>query len=75
MATSSTPKPEPEQKAFEASAEGAAQTTVTQPSGRERVEAYDKDSGTKLLHKVPRSWLDGRFPNLSETPSSKKAGN
>ena len=36
-----------------------------------RVAAYDKVSGDKLPYPVPLSHLDGRFPNLSETPSSK----
>ena len=38
-----------------------------------RVYAYDTQSGAKLHDTVPRSWLDGRFPNLKEQPS-KKAG-
>ena len=40
---------------------------------RKLVYVYDKESGDKLPNPVPETWLDGRFPNLSETPS-KKAG-
>lgn len=43
--------------------------TVTHPPARVRV--FDKNTDTILGHKVPRSWLDGRFPNLKEVPSSK----
>lgn len=39
-----------------------------------RVTVYDRVTGEKLPYKVPLSYLDGRFPNLKETPSS-KAGN
>ncbi|KQR02482.1 hypothetical protein ASF72_10635 [Arthrobacter sp. Leaf141] len=46
----------------------------TPQAKRGRVPAYDKETGKKLPHKVPVSHLDGRFPNLVETPSS-KAGN
>lgn len=41
---------------------------------RKLVYVYDSLSGEKLPNPVPQTWLDGRFPNLSETPSSKKAG-
>lgn len=40
---------------------------------RKMVYVYDKTSGEKLPNPVPETWLDGRFPNLSATPS-KKAG-
>ncbi|QFG09556.1 hypothetical protein HYQ00_gp12 [Arthrobacter phage TripleJ] len=40
---------------------------------RKLVYVYDKTTGDKLPNPVPETWLDGRFPNLSETPS-KKAG-
>ncbi|AYN57869.1 hypothetical protein PP640_gp14 [Arthrobacter phage Faja] len=40
---------------------------------RKLVYVYDKESGNKLPNPVPETWLDGRFPNLSLTPS-KKAG-
>lgn len=45
---------------------------VTEPN--KRVTVYDRVTGEKLPYKVPLSHLDGRFPNLKETPSS-KAGN
>lgn len=51
--------------------------TVTEPSAtpaQGRVYVYDTETGNKLPNPVPRSWLDGRFPNLKEQPS-KKAGN
>lgn len=40
---------------------------------RKKVHVYDNTTGDKLPNPVPETWLDGRFPNLSETPS-KKAG-
>lgn len=40
---------------------------------RKLVYVYDTVSGDKLPNPVPETWLDGRFPNLSLTPS-KKAG-
>jgi hypothetical protein len=40
---------------------------------RKKVYVYDNTTGEKLPNPVPETWLDGRFPNLSETPS-KKAG-
>jgi hypothetical protein len=40
---------------------------------RKLVYVYDSDTGKKLDRPVPQTWLDGRFPHLSETPS-KKAG-
>ncbi|HAY43702.1 MAG TPA: hypothetical protein DCY59_09195 [Micrococcaceae bacterium] len=54
---------------------------VTEPAQPERV--YDPrkmvrvmDAKTKqvIRRTVPETWLDGRFPNLIETPSQ-KAGN
>ncbi|WP_104087044.1 hypothetical protein [Arthrobacter sp. GMC3] len=41
---------------------------------RKWVRVYDNTTGTKLPHPVPETWLDGRFPQLSQTPSLKKAG-
>lgn len=38
---------------------------------RKFVYVYDAESGKKLDRPVPETWLDGRFPQLSETPSSK----
>ena len=40
---------------------------------RKFVYVYDSESGVKLNDPVPETWLDGRFPQLSLTPS-KKAG-
>lgn len=40
---------------------------------RKKVYVYDTVTGEKLPNSVPETWLDGRFPRLSETPS-KKAG-
>lgn len=40
---------------------------------RKFVYVYDSESGKKLDRPVPETWLDGRFPQLSLTPS-KKAG-
>lgn len=59
--------------------------TVTEPAIPEKVEGrkydprkkvyvYDTETGQKLNDPVPETWLDGRFPQLSLTPS-KKAGN
>lgn len=69
-----TPKPVTEPAA------PAAGTRVTEPvdtstvDQNDKVRVYDSLSGEKLNRPVPRSWLDGRFPNLKESPSSKKAG-
>lgn len=38
---------------------------------RKMVYVYDKTTGEKLPNPVPETWLDGRFPNLSLTPSTK----
>jgi hypothetical protein len=58
--------------------------TVTEPAIPETVEGrehdprkfvyvYNTETGKKLDRPVPETWLDGRFPQLSLTPS-KKAG-
>lgn len=49
----------------------AAHPEAPAPKRTGRVFAYDKETGAKLPHKVPVSHLDGRFPNLVETPTSK----
>lgn len=67
MATEKVTEPAPTAEAVQEPAETPTDTA------RERVYVYDKNTGEKLRNPVPRSWLDGRFPNLSETPS-KKAG-
>lgn len=54
-------------------AETATPKTAAKSDPRKMVYVYAKDSGEKLPNPVPETWLDGRFPNLSETPS-KKAG-
>lgn len=38
---------------------------------RKMVHVYDTTTGNKLDHPVPETWLDGRFPHLSATPSKK----
>lgn len=56
--------------------------TVTEPAPAQRhdydpnkrVRVQDKTTGNILPHPVPATWLDGRFPNLKEVPSNKKAG-
>lgn len=52
--------------------------TVTEPviparkyDPRVMVYVYDTETGEKLPNPVPETWLDGRFPQLSETPSQK----
>lgn len=40
---------------------------------RKMVYVYNTETGNKLVNPVPETWLDGRFPQLSATPS-KKAG-
>lgn len=52
---------------------------VTEPATRtydprKKVRVYNTVTGAKLPNPVPETWLDGRFPQLSETPSLKKAG-
>ncbi|ALE91820.1 hypothetical protein AOC05_04945 [Arthrobacter alpinus] len=39
---------------------------------RKWVHVYDAESGKKLPNPVPEHFLDGRFPNLQETPSKKE---
>jgi hypothetical protein len=53
------------------SAPESANTRTHDP--RVMVYVYDTATGDKLPNPVPETWLDGRFPQLSETPS-KKAG-
>lgn len=38
---------------------------------RKKVRVYDKTTGQVVRRPVPETWLDGRFPNLAEAPSSK----
>jgi hypothetical protein len=60
-------------------AKAAAEPTAETPNAGRRydprvmVYVYDTETGDKLPNPVPETWLDGRFPQLSETPS-KKAG-
>jgi hypothetical protein len=49
-------------------------TTPRKYDPRKSVEVYNTATGDKLPRPVPETWLDGRFPQLSLTPSSKKAG-
>lgn len=42
---------------------------------RVMVHVYDATTGTKLDRPVPETWLDGRFPQLSQNPSTLKGGN
>lgn len=42
---------------------------------RVMVYVYDTNTGRKLDRPVPETWLDGRFPQLSQTPSTLKGGN
>jgi hypothetical protein len=62
----------------------ATDTPAVEPAVPEKVEGrkydprklvyvYDTETGGKLNDPVPETWLDGRFPQLSLTPS-KKAG-
>jgi hypothetical protein len=49
------------------------------PAGRKydpnkRVRVMDVLTKQVVRRSVPESWLDGRFPNLKEVPSTKKAG-
>ena len=47
---------------------------VADPRGRtEMVKVYDTKTGEKLPNRVPRNWLE-KFPQLKETPSTRKAG-
>ncbi len=74
-----TPKPVTEPAA------PAAGVHVTEPAlpaagetrvydSRRKVRVYDKNTKQVVSRLVPETWLDGRFPNLVEAPSSKKAG-
>lgn len=61
---------------------GTANTVATEPErsydGQKKVQVYDaKAPGQitdKAKHRVPETWLDGRFPRLKATPSTKKEG-
>jgi len=74
MATARTQVTEPATPA-EATVEviepGIPEDTGLKYDPRKKVAVYDKATGEKLPHTVPETWLDGRFPNLSATPSSK----
>lgn len=55
--------------------------TVTEPAQpdrvydpRKKVRVMDAKTKQVVRRTVPETWLDGRFPNLVETPSQ-KAGN
>ena len=55
--------------------------TVTEPAKpdraydpRKKVRVMDAKTKQVVRRTVPETWLDGRFPNLVETPSQ-KAGN
>lgn len=55
--------------------------TVTEPASparvydpRKKVRVMDAKTKQVVRRTVPETWLDGRFPNLVETPSQ-KAGN
>ncbi len=39
---------------------------------RVRVSVYDATTKEKLPNPVPETWLDGRFPQLKQVPSTKK---
>lgn len=41
---------------------------------RVMVHVYDSDTGRKLDRPVPETWLDGRFPQLLQNPSTLKGG-
>lgn len=60
-------------------ADSGAPETAPEPAPRtydprKKVYVYNTETGAKLPHPVPETWLDGRFPQLSQTPSLKKAG-
>lgn len=60
-------------------ADSGAPETAPEPAirtfdPRKKVYVYNTETGNKLPHPVPETWLDGRFPQLSQTPSLKKAG-
>lgn len=42
---------------------------------RVMVYVHDTNTGKKLDRPVPETWLDGRFPQLSQNPSTLKGGN
>ena len=51
--------------------EPATPDAVRKYDPRKLVYVYDTLTGTKLDRPVPETWLDGRFPHLSATPSKK----
>lgn len=52
--------------------EPAASDRVFDP--RVMVYVHDTNTGKKLDRPVPETWLDGRFPQLSQNPSTLKGG-
>ena len=56
-----------------------APDVITEPERtydpRVRVYVYDSTTGRKLDDSVPETWLDGRFPQLTQNPSTLKGGN
>lgn len=51
--------------------ENAPEPAKPTPVPGKRVRVRDTTTGQILGRPVPRAWLDGRFPNLKEVPSSK----
>lgn len=53
----------------------AVLANVTEPERtydpRKKVKVYDTKTKQVVNRPVPETWLDGRFPNLAEAPSSK----
>lgn len=71
-----TPKKEPE-KAIEqvSEPERVPETTRTRKyDPRKLVYVYDAVTKEKLTRPVPETHLDGRFPNLKQSPSDARKG-
>lgn len=66
--------PKPADSGAPESALELAKETPRTYDPRKKVRVMDAKSKTVVRRLVPETWLDGRFPNLVETPSQ-KAGN
>lgn len=69
-------KPAPEEKAASAktsAVEDLPKYRIPNPKqAGELVRVRSAKTGNILPNRVPRTWLDGRFPQLKEVPSNKK---
>jgi len=66
------PVTEPAEAPVDQTTEPAKHQYTDAERSNELVRVRDANTGKILDRRVPRSWLDGRFPQLKEVPSNKK---